>query len=146
MYGGSVEVFKLVWLQLFFYVIDFDKVKVMMKEVGFEFGFEIILLFDMGMVMVGEFIVILIQESLVKIGIKMVIDKIFGVNWWMMFNKKEFLFVFNCFSGWFDYFEYYFYWNFYGNNLIFNILFYQDKDMDVLIDKVWFIMDVVEYD
>ena len=47
----------------------------------------------------------------------------------------------NRFSGWLDYPEYYFYWNFHGNNSIFNISSYQNKEMDALIDKARFTTD-----
>ena len=44
----------------------------------------------------------------------------------------------NRFSGWLDYPEYYFYWNFHGNNSIFNISAYKSAEMDALIDKARF--------
>ena len=46
--------------------------------------------------------------------------------------------VLNRFSGWLDYPEYYFYWNFHGNNSIFNISAYKNPAMDALIDKARF--------
>ena len=42
-------------------------------------------------------------------------------------NKKELPLALNRFSGWLDYPEYYFYWNFHGNNSIFNISSYQNR-------------------
>ena len=38
--------------------------------------------------------------------------------------------VLNRFSGWLDYPEYYFFWNFHGNNSIFNISAYKNPAMD----------------
>ncbi|OYX84929.1 MAG: hypothetical protein B7Y75_04170 [Azorhizobium sp. 35-67-5] len=52
----------------------------------------------------------------------------------------------NRFSGWLDYSEYYFYWNFHGNNSIFNISAYKNPEMDKLIDKARFSSDPAEYD
>jgi ABC-type oligopeptide transport system substrate-binding subunit len=54
--------------------------------------------------------------------------------------------VLNRFSGWLDYPEYYFYWNFHGNNSIFNISSYKNPEMDALIEKARFTADPAEYE
>jgi len=146
MYGGAAEVSKPVWPQPFPYVTDLDKAKALMKEAGFESGLETTLSLDAGTATVGEPTIILIQESLAKIGIKATIDKIPGANWRTTLNKKELPLALNRFSGWLDYPEYYFYWNFHGNNSIFNISSYQNKEMDALIDKARFTTDAAEYE
>jgi peptide/nickel transport system substrate-binding protein len=146
MYGGAAEVSKPVWPQPFPYVTDLDKAKALMKEAGFESGLETTLSLDTGTATVGEPTIILIQESLAKIGIKATIDKIPGANWRTTLNKKELPLALNRFSGWLDYPEYYFYWNFHGNNSIFNISSYQNKEMDALIDKARFTTDAAEYE
>ncbi len=117
-----------------------------MKEAGFESGLETTLSIDTGTATVGEPTIILIQENLAKIGIKASIDKIPGANWRTTLNKKELPLALNRFSGWLDYPEYYFYWNFHGNNSIFNISSYQNKEMDALIDKARFTTDAAEYE
>jgi peptide/nickel transport system substrate-binding protein len=146
MYGGAAEVSKPVWPQPFPYVTDLDKAKALMKEAGFESGLETTLSFETGTATVGEPTIVLIQESLAKIGIKAAIDKIPGANWRTTLNKKELPLALNRFSGWLDYPEYYFYWNFHGNNSIFNISSYQNKEMDALIDKARFTTDAAEYE
>jgi len=146
MYGGSAEVSKPVWPQAFPYVTDLDKAKALMKEAGFANGLETTLSLDTGTATVGEPTIVLIQENLAKIGIKASIEKIPGANWRTTLNKKELPLALNRFSGWLDYPEYYFYWNFHGNNSIFNISSYQSKDMDALIDKARFTTDVAEYE
>lgn len=146
MYGGAADVSKPVWPQAFPYATDLDKAKALMKEAGFETGLETTLSLDTGTATVGEPTAILIQESLAKIGIKAAIDKIPGANWRTTLNKKELPLALNRFSGWLDYPEYYFYWNFHGNNSIFNISSYQNKEMDALIDKARFTTDAAEYD
>lgn len=138
MYGGPTEVSKPVWPQPFPYVTDLDKARALMKEAGFETGFETTLSLDTGTATVGEPTIVLIQESLAKIGIEADISKIPGANWRTTLNKKELPLALNRFSGWLDYPEYYFYWNFHGNNSIFNISSYQNKEMDSLIDKARF--------
>jgi peptide/nickel transport system substrate-binding protein len=146
MYGGPAEVSKAVWPQPFPYVTDIDKAKALMKEAGLEGGLETTLSLDTGTATVGEPTIVLIQENLAKIGIKTQINKIPGANWRTTLNKKELPLVLNRFSGWLDYPEYYFYWNFHSNNSIFNISSYQNKDMDVLIDKARFTEDPAEYE
>ena len=54
--------------------------------------------------------------------------------------------VLNRFSGWLDYPEYYFFWNFHGNNSIFNISAYKNPAMDKLIDLARFTEDQAEYE
>ncbi|MBR1360984.1 ABC transporter substrate-binding protein [Bradyrhizobium ottawaense] len=146
MYGGAADISKPVWPQPFPYVTDLEKAKALMKEAGFASGVETTLSLDTGTATVGEPTAILIQESLAKIGIKAAIEKIPGANWRTTLNKKELPLALNRFSGWLDYPEYYFYWNFHGNNSIFNISSYQNKEMDVLIDKARFTADTAEYD
>ena len=146
MYGGPAEISKPVWPQPFPYVTDLDKAKALMKEAGFEAGLETTLSLDTGTATVGEPTIILIQENLAKIGIKTTIEKIPGANWRTTLNKKELPLALNRFSGWLDYPEYYFYWNFHGNNSIFNISSYQNKAMDALIDKARFTTDTAEYE
>ncbi len=146
MYGGAAEVSKPVWPQPFPYVTDLDKAKALMKEAGFESGLETTLSLDTGTATVGEPTIVLIQENLAKIGIKTTIDKIPGANWRTTLNKKELPLALNRFSGWLDYPEYYFFWNFHGNNSIFNISSYQNKEMDALIDKARFTTDAAEYE
>ncbi|MDB5598829.1 MAG: transporter substrate-binding protein [Xanthobacteraceae bacterium] len=146
MYGGPAKVEKAAWPQPFPYVTDLDKAKALMAEAGFAQGFETTLSLDVGTATVGEPTVLLIQENLAKIGIKASIEKIPGANWRTTLNKKELPLVLNRFSGWLDYPEYYFFWNFHGNNSIFNISAYKNKEMDALIDKARFTADPAEYD
>ena len=122
------------------------KAKALMKEAGFGTGLERHCRSTPARRPVGEPTVVLIQESLAKIGINAAINKIPGANWRTTLNKKELPLALNRFSGWLDYPEYYFYWNFHGNNSIFNISSYQNKEMDALIDKARFTTDAAEYE
>jgi len=146
MYGGPSRVDKTAWPQPFPYVTDLDKAKALMAEAGFAGGLETTLGLDTGTATVGEPTAILIAETLGKIGIKVTLDKIPGANWRTTLNKKELPMALNRFSGWLDYPEYYFYWNFHGNNSIFNISAYKNAEMDALIDKARFTEDPAEYD
>jgi peptide/nickel transport system substrate-binding protein len=146
MYGGSGPVEKAVWPQPFPYVTNLDKAKALMAEAGFAGGLDTTLALDVGTATVGEPTVVLIQESLARIGIRATIEKIPGANWRTTLNKKELPMVLNRFSGWLDYPEYYFFWNFHGNNSIFNISAYKNPAMDALIDKARFTADQTEYE
>jgi peptide/nickel transport system substrate-binding protein len=146
MYGASGPVEQAVWPQPFPYRTDLDKAKALMAEAGFAAGLETSLSLDVGTATVGEPTAVLIQESLGKIGIKVVIEKIPGANWRTTLNKKELPMVLNRFSGWLDYPEYYFFSNFHGNNSIFNISAYKSPAMDKLIDRARFTEDKAEYE
>ncbi len=100
MYGGPAKVEKAAWPQAFPYTTDLDKAKALMAEAGFANGFETTLSLDVGTATVGEPTVLLIQENLAKIGIKVTIDKIPGANWRTTLNKKELPLVLNRFGLW----------------------------------------------
>jgi peptide/nickel transport system substrate-binding protein len=146
MYGGPATVEEAVWPQAFPYKTDLDKAKALLAEAGLASGLETSISLDVGTATVGEPAAILIQESLGKIGIKVVIEKIPGANWRTTLNKKELPLVLNRFSGWLDYPEYYFFWNFHGNNSIFNISAYKNPAMDQLIERARFTQDKAEYE
>lgn len=147
MYGAdSATPASAVWPQPFPFGTDLDKAKALLAEAGFPGGLDTTLSLDVGTATVGEPTALLIQENLNKIGIRTTVEKIPGANWRTTLNKKELPMVLNRFSGWLDYPEYYFYWNFHGNNSIFNISAYKNPEMDKLIDKARFSSDPAEYD
>ncbi len=146
MYGGGATVDQPVWPQAFPYRTDLDKAKALMAEAGFGQGLATTFSLDVGTATVGEPTAVLIQESLGKIGVKVTIEKIPGANWRTTLNKKELPMVLNRFSGWLDYPEYYFFWNFHGNNSIFNISAYKNPAMDKLIDLARFTENQAEYE
>ncbi len=88
---------------------------------------------------------VLLQESLAQIGIKTTINKIPGANWRNMLLKKEMPLFINAFGGWLNYPEYFFFWNFHGQNAVFNTSSYQNPEMDKLIDAARFDTDPKKY-
>ncbi|HVG50987.1 MAG TPA: ABC transporter substrate-binding protein [Xanthobacteraceae bacterium] len=146
MYDGGATVEQTAWPQAFPYKTDLDKAKALLAEAGFGSGLETTFSLDVGTATVGEPTAVLIQENLAKIGVKVTIEKIPGANWRTTLNKKELPMVLNRFSGWLDYPEYYFYWNFHGNNSIFNISAYKNAEMDKLIDLARFTNNEAEYE
>ncbi len=87
----------------------------------------------------------LIAEALGQIGIKVELDKIAGANWRNQLNKKTLPMVINRFGGWLDYPDYFFFWNYHGQNSIFNVMSYQNPAMDQLIDAARFESDKTKY-
>ena len=127
------------------YKYDIAKAKALMAEAGATNGFETTLSFDQGFATTNEPMAVLVQESLAQIGIKTTINKIPGSNWRNMLLKKELPLYLNAFGGWLNYPEYFFFWNYHGQNAVFNTSSYQSQDMDKLIDAARFESDPKKY-
>ncbi len=127
------------------YKTDIAKAKALMAEAGQAAGFETQLYFDQGFATVNEPVAILVQESLAQIGIKATINKIPGANWRSLMLKKEMPIYVNAFGGWLNYPEYFFFWNYHGQNAVFNTMSYQNPEMDKLIDAARFESDPKKY-
>ena len=127
------------------YKTDPAKAKALMAEAGFANGLETTLSFDQGFATINEPMAVLVQESLAQIGIKTTINKIPGSNWRNMLLKKEMPIFINAFGGWLNYPEYFFFWNFHGQNAVFNTSSYQSADMDKLIEAARFESDPKKY-
>jgi peptide/nickel transport system substrate-binding protein len=108
-------------------------------------GFETQIFFDQGFATVNEPAAVLVQESLAQIGIKTTINKIPGANWRGLMLKKEMPLYVNAFGGWLNYPEYFFFWNYHGQNAVFNTMSYQNPEMDKLIDAARFESDPKRY-
>ena len=101
--------------------------------------------FDIGVAVTNEPICVLVQESLVQIGIKVAINKIPGANWRAELAKKTLPMVVNLFGGWLLTPEYFFFCNYHGQNSLFNTMNYQNSAMDKLIDAARFEEDPQKY-
>jgi peptide/nickel transport system substrate-binding protein len=145
MFGGAASVTQANWPQPSPYVTDLDKAKQLLTEAGMPEGFETTLSFDLGAAVINEPICELVQESLGKIGIKVNLNKIPGANWRAEFSRKMLPFSANVFGGWLNYPEYFFFWNYHGQNSIFNTMSYQNPEMDKLIDAARFETDPQKY-
>jgi peptide/nickel transport system substrate-binding protein len=134
------------WPQPTGYHYDIAKAKQLMKEAGAEAGFETTLSFDLGQGTVSEPACILLQESLAQIGIKATINKIPGSNWRAAMLKKDMPLFLNRFGGWLNHPEYFFFWNYHGQNAVFNTMSYLNPAMDKLIDAARFETDKRKYE
>ncbi len=89
---------------------------------------------------------VLLKEALAPIGITVELNKVPGANFRGELNKKTAPMVINRFGGWLDWPDYFFFWNYHGNNSIFNVASYQNPAMDKLIDAARFTQDRAAYD
>jgi len=146
LYGASNDPKTPVWPQAHGYKTDLAKAKALLKEAGFENGFETTLSFDLGGATVGEPMAVLIQESLAQIGIKASINKVPGANWRAALLKKDMPLLINRFGGWLNYPEYFFFWTYHGQNAVFNTMSYQNASLDKTITNARFAESKPLYD
>jgi len=144
--AASKEPASAAWPQPFAYQTDLAKAKALMKEAGMENGFETTLSFDLGQATVSEPTAILLQEALAQIGIKAGINKVPGANWRASLLKKDMPLIINRFGGWLNYPEYFFFWNYHGQNAVFNTMSYQNPAMDKFIEAARFDTDAKQYE
>lgn len=126
------------WPQAHAYKTDLARAKQLMKEAGYENGFETTLSFDLGQATVSEPLAIVFQEALAQLNIKAAINKIPGANWRAALLKKDMPLLINRFGGWLNYPEYFFFWNYHGQNAVFNTMSYKNAAMDKLIESARF--------
>ena len=147
MYGAaSNDVKTIAWPQPTGYKNDIAKAKALLKEAGFENGFETTLSFDLGNGTVSEPMAILIQESLAAIGIKTTINKVPGANWRAQLLKKDMPLIVNRFGGWLNYPEYFFYWCYHSQDAVFNTMSYKNPALDKMIMNAKFAESKPIYD
>ena len=124
-FGGPGEVTTVDWPQPSPYMTDLARAKQLLTEAGLPSGFETTLSFDLGHAVTQEPLSELVQESLAKIGIKITLNKVPGANWRAEFAKKTLPFLVNVFGAWLILPDYFFYWNYHGQNSLFNDMNYQ---------------------
>jgi peptide/nickel transport system substrate-binding protein len=116
------------------YATDIAKAKQLLSEAGYPDGFDTTLSFDLGSAGINEPMCVLIQESLKSIGIRCTIEKITGSNWRSAMLKREMPLFLDQYVAWLDYPEYFFVYNYYSKDALFNVSDYQSSEMDRLID------------
>jgi peptide/nickel transport system substrate-binding protein len=135
--GGSKTPRSTVWPQQHGYTTDVARAKQLMAESGVG-PIETTLSFDLGQATVSEPTAILVQEALAQIGIKVTINKVPGANWRAAMLRKDMPMIINRFGGWLNYPEYFFFWNYHGQNAVFNTMSYQNPTLDKLIGEARF--------
>ncbi|HKZ04898.1 MAG TPA: ABC transporter substrate-binding protein [Methylomirabilota bacterium] len=124
---------------------DLPKARALMAEAGQPNGFETTLYYDAGRATVDEPAAVLVQEALAQIGIRAQIEKIPPANWRANLTKKTMPIFLDGFGGWLNYPEYFFFWNYHGQNATFNSSSYVNAEMDKWIDAARFETDQKKY-
>jgi peptide/nickel transport system substrate-binding protein len=145
MYGAKKPVTGDEWPTATSYATDMAKAKKLMKEAGFENGFQTTLSFDLGQGTVSEPTAILVQEALAQLNIKTSINKVPGSNWRAALLKKDMPLIINRFGGWLNYPEYFFFWGYHGQNAVFNPMSYKNPAVDKAIESARFETDTKAY-
>ena len=133
------------WPQPFPYNTNLEKARALVQAAS-PGGFATSVLFDAGQATIAEPMALLLKEALAPLGITVELNKVPGANFRGELNKKTSPIVINRFAGWLDWPDYFFFWNYHGNNSVFNVASYQNKSMDTLIDTARFTADPAAYD
>ncbi|MEM0979864.1 MAG: ABC transporter substrate-binding protein, partial [Cyanobacteria bacterium P01_H01_bin.58] len=135
MYGeGKFEPDSIDWPQPTPYKTDLDAAKKLMAESGYPDGFETTLAFNTDTKEWAEPMVVLIQESLAEIGIKVNIEKVPGANFRSVLVEKSRPMIVNNFGGWLNYPDYFFFYAYHGQDATFNGSSYKNPEMDKSIE------------
>jgi peptide/nickel transport system substrate-binding protein len=134
------------WPQPFPNRTDLERARALLAEAGLPDGFSTKLYFDLGLATWTEPIALLVQQSLRKIGVELTLEKVPGANWRGEMGKKSMPFLINDMGGWLNYPDYFFFWNYHGQNAVFNTMSYQDAVMDRHIESARFADDPALYD
>lgn len=134
------------WPQPFPYRTDLAKAKQLLAASRYPKGFESRLFLNLGLASISEPIAILLQQNLKQIGIDVSLEKVPAANWRGEMGKKSMPFLINDMGGWLNYADYFFFWNYHGQNAVFNTMSYQNSDMDRFIDSARFTEDEAAYE
>ena len=135
MYGtGAFEPNSTAWPQPTPYKTDLTLAKKLMAESSYANGFETTLAFDLGNKEWAEPTVVLVQESLAEIGVKVNIEKVPNANFRSVLVEKSRPMIVNNFGGWLNYPDYFFFYAYHGQDATFNGSSYKNPAMDALIE------------
>lgn len=144
MWGGPDQP-TVAWPQPFPYEANLGKAKALLQQAGTS-NLNTSVLFDAGQATIAEPMAVLLKEALAPLGITVDLNKVPGANFRGELNKKTAPIVINRFAGWLDWPDYFFFWNYHGNNSVFNVAAYQNKTMDKEIDAARFAPNKADYD
>ena len=139
LYGATSDTPETIeWPQAYPYRTDLDEARRWLAQSSQPQGFSTKLYYNLGQATWSEPIALLVQENLAKIGIQLTLEKVPAGNWRAEMGNKKMPFLVNDMGGWLNYPEYFFYWNYHGQNAVFNTMSYADPQMDALIDTARF--------
>ncbi len=134
MWGGKdMKPKDISWPQPFPYSTDLDKAKALLKEAGYEKGFEVPISYNLGLAEWSEPTALLIQEGLARVGIRTPLDKIPGASYrTKSLVEKGLSLHLKNFGGWLNYPDYYFFWVMMDKHL-FNSMNYRNEEIEKLV-------------
>jgi peptide/nickel transport system substrate-binding protein len=145
MWGAAGAPATTAWPQPFPYDTNMEKARALVQQVA-PGGLTTSILFDAGQSTIAEPMAVLVKEALAPLGINVELNKVPGANFRGELNKKTAPMVINRFAGWLDWPDYFFFWNYHGNNSIFNVSSYQNPALDKQIDLARFTSDKAAYE
>jgi peptide/nickel transport system substrate-binding protein len=134
------------WPQAYPYRTDLEQARRFLEQAGLAGGFKTKLHYNLGLATIGEPAALLVQQGLKKIGIEVELEKVPAANWRAEMGKKSMPFLLNDMGGWLNYADYFFFWNYHGQNAVFNTMSYTNAEMDRLIDAARFATDRARYE
>jgi peptide/nickel transport system substrate-binding protein len=134
------------WPQPYPYRTDLERAKQLLAEAGLASGFKTKLYYNLGLATVAEPAALLVQQGLKRIGVEVELEKIPAANWRAEMGKKSMPFLLNDMGGWLNYADYFFFWNYHGQNAVFNTMSYSNPDMDKWIDRARFATSRADYE
>jgi len=134
------------WPQPYPYRTNLEEAKALLVRAGLPNGFKTKLYYNLGLATVAEPAALLAQQGLRKVGIEVELEKVPAANWRAEMGKKSMPFLLNDMGGWLNYADYFFFWNYHGQNAVFNTMSYQNPAMDRHIDAARFAADPAEYE
>jgi len=146
LYGGMAAIATAEWPQPYPYATDLDKAKAFLAKSSQPNGFKTKLYFNLGLATMAEPVALLVQQGLKKINVEVELENIPAANWRAEMGKKSMPFLMNDMGGWLNYPDYFFFWNYHGQNAVFNTMSYQNTEMDRFIDAARFADDKAKYD
>lgn len=134
------------WPQPFPFRTDLAKARRLLAASRYPKGFASKLYLNLGLASISEPIAILLQQNLKQIGVDVSLEKVPAANWRGEMGKKSMPFLINDMGGWLNYADYFFFWNYHGQNAVFNTMSYRSFEMDRFIDSARFTEDAARYE
>lgn len=127
------------------YTLDLEKAKSLLAEAGFSDGFETTFSYELSQAVVAEPVALLLQESLAKIGIKVIIDKVPAGQLGTLLQNKKVPFYFEASTAYLADPDYFFR-VFYTGDSRWNFGSYKNEEFGKLVEETRYEADQAVYE